>query len=96
MVFCPLGPKSSEPLGRILADALDHDHEVAPFHRIALGGRVILRKLEPAELKTLHIHDHATVLGMEQLHQPAAAADEDEHIPIADIAMHLLLDNTYE
>ncbi len=83
--------KAPESLFRRLLYPLDHYHEVTPLHLIALGIPVILRQLEAACLQTLHIHHHAPVLGMEQFHQLAAPADEDEHVAIADVTSHLLV-----
>ena len=96
MVFQPFGSESSEPGSRIFGYALDHHDKVAPLHRIAFCLLVIFRQPEASGLQTLDIHHHPAILGMEQFHQLPTAAYEDEHVAVADIGAHLLLDHTDE
>ncbi len=92
----PLRPQTPQALGRILPYALHHDHKVTPFHveRLRLG--IIVRKPEPPALKTLNVHGHAAVLRMDELHQPTAAAYEDEDIAVHDLAAHPFLHHADE
>ena len=89
-----LGTKTPETLGRRLLYSLHHHHQVTPLHRVTLRVFVILGQLESTRLQTLHVHHHTTVLGMKQLHQPAAGTDEDENVAIAHIAPHTLMHYT--
>ena len=95
-VFPALCPEPPEPLSRGLLDALNHHHQVAPFHLVAVALSVVLGQLETAGLQTLHVHHHAAVLRMEQLHQPAAPPDEDEHVAVAHVALHPLMHHAAE
>ena len=95
-ILPPLCPKSSESLARRLLYALDHYYQVAPLHGVAVCTLVILGQFEATGLQTLHIHHHATVLGMKQLHQAAAGTNEDKHVAIAYVASHLLMHHTAE
>lgn len=96
VVFSALSPQTTKPRCRIFIDPFNHDHKVAPFHGIASCVGIILRQFEPSGLKPFYVHDHPAVLGMKQLHQSAAAADEDEDIAVAHIGPHLLLYNSYQ
>ena len=95
-ILPPLGAKTPEPVVRRLPYALHHHDQITPLHRVALRVLIILRQFEAACLQTLHIHHHAAVLGMQQLHQTAAPADEDEYVTIAYVALHLLMHHTAE
>ena len=88
--------KAPESLIWRLLYALDHYHKVTPLHLIAPGILVILRQFESPGLQTLHIHHQPPVLGMEQLHQLAALADEDEHVTITHVTSHLLMHHAAE
>ena len=102
MSFClyyilpSLCAKAPESLVWRLLYPLDHYYKVTPLHLIALRILVIFRQFEATCLQTLHIHHHTPVLGMEQLHQLAALADEDEHVTITHVAFHLLMHHTAE
>ena len=91
LILPSLCPKAPEPqVGRLLYP-LHHYHQVAPLHLVALRVPVILRQLETPSLQTLHIHHHAAVLSMKQLHQTTAPADEDEDITVPHITLHPLM-----
>jgi len=87
-IFPSLCTKAPESLVWRLLYPLDHYHKVTPLHLIALRILIILRQLEAPCLQTLYIHYHTPVLGMEQLHQLAALADEDEHVTITHVTLH--------
>ena len=74
MIDGALGTEPAQSGCKVLAYALNHDHQVAPLHRIAFLGLILFRYAEASRLKTLDVHDHPSVLGMDQLHQPAARA----------------------
>ena len=93
MVLHPLGTQSAQACRGVFRNALDHHHQVAPLHRIAAAGGVILGYTEPSGLETLDIHHHSADFGMKQFHEPAAAADEYKHVAVANVGTHLLLDN---
>lgn len=93
MVFRPFSTQSAKPRCRVLGDSLDHDNKIPPFHRVTLGVGIIFRYPEPSRLKTLDIHHHPSVLGVQKLHQLPAAAYKDEDIAVAHIGAHTLLDN---
>ena len=94
MVFNPLSPQSPQPLSRIFLQSLDHHHQIPPFHRIRLLLRIILRQSEPAGLKSLDIHHHPSVLGMDKLHEPSAVADEDEDVAVPYLRTEFFLDDS--
>ena len=80
--------KAPESLVWRLLYPLDHYYKVTPLHLIAPGILVILRQFESTCLQAFDIHHHPPVLGMEQLHQLAALADEDEHVPVTHVTLH--------
>ena len=88
--------KAPEPLVWRLQYPLDHYHKVTPLHLIAPGILVIFRQFEASCLQTLYIHYHTPVLSMEQFHQLAALADEDEHVTITHVTSHLLMHHATE
>lgn len=47
-------------------------------------------------LKALDVHHQTAILGMEELHQLTAAANEDEYITVPDTAAHTLVYHTAE
>ena len=91
MVFPAFRPQPAESLQRILLNALDHHHQVAPFHGIAARCGIVLRQFEAAGLQAFDIHHHAPVFGMKQFHEFAAGADEDEDITVLHLALHLFM-----
>lgn len=93
MIFCPLGPQTTQPQCRILGDSLHHDDQITPFHRITFRIGIVFRYPEPSGLQTLDIHHHPAVFSVKQFHQSAAAADKDEHIAVAHVGAHPLLDH---
>lgn len=78
---------------RILGESFYHNHEVTPFHRVAFCSRIIFRYPEPPRLQPLDVHHHPSILGMDQFHQLAAAADETEHFTVAHVSPHLIIDH---
>lgn len=46
--------------------------------------------------KALDVHHQTAILGMEELHQLTAAANEDEYITVPDTATHTLVYHTAE
>ena len=71
-ILSSLCPKAPESLLWRLLYALYHYYKIPPLHLIALRVLVIFGQFEASSLQALHIHHHTTVLGMKQLHQPAA------------------------
>ena len=96
LVFPSFSPEPAQSRGGILGNALDHNHKIGPFHRVASALGIIFRYTEPTRLQPLHIHNHTTVLGMKEFHQPSAAADEDEHVTVLYVGSHLFLDHSYK
>ena len=83
-----LSTKAPEPLARRLLYALHHYYKIPPLHLIALCVPVIFRQFEASSLQAFDIHYHTPVLSMKQLHQLAALADEDEHVPVTHVTLH--------
>ena len=88
--------KAPESLVWRLPYPLDHYHKVTPLHLIALCVLVIFRQFEASSLQAFDIHYHTPVLSMEQFHQLAALADEDEHVTITHVTSHLLMHHATE
>ena len=95
-ILPPLCTKAPESLVWRLLYPLDHYYKVTPLHLIAPCILVILRQFESTCLQTFDVHHHTPVLGMEQLHQLAALADEDEHVTITHVTPHLLMHHAAE
>ena len=88
--------KPLESLVWRLLYALHHYYKIPPLHLIAPSILVIFRQFEASGLQTLYIHHHTSVLGMEQFHQLAALADEDEYVTITHVTSHLIMHHAAE
>lgn len=86
--------KAFKPRIRIFTYAINHHHQIAPFHWKRSTHWVVHRQTKGAFFEPFHVQYQSAIFGMQQLDGSTAATDKNKNIAHSDIITHLVLNNT--